>query len=48
VERAAALAVQKYHDPAWHAGSWMELTSPEVRALLPPARSAGSAGSASL
>jgi lipoate-protein ligase A len=46
-ERAAALAAQKYHDPAWHAGSWMELTSPEVRALLPSARSAGSAGSAS-
>ena len=46
-ERAAALAAQKYHDPAWHAGPWMELTSPEVRALLPSARSAGSAGSAS-
>ena len=23
-ERAATLAAQKYHDPAWHAGSWME------------------------
>jgi lipoate-protein ligase A len=45
-ERAATLAVQKYHDPAWHAGPWMELASPDLRALLAPARSAGSAGSA--
>jgi lipoate---protein ligase len=34
-----ALRSQKYHDPAWHAGSWSNVTAPEVRALLGPATS---------
>ena len=33
------LRSQKYHDPAWHAGSWTNVTAPEVRALLGPATS---------
>ena len=33
------LRSQKYHDPAWHAGSWSNVTAPEVRALLGPATS---------
>jgi lipoate-protein ligase A len=28
------LRVHKYHDPAWHAGPWSDLTPPAVRALL--------------
>jgi lipoate-protein ligase A len=36
----AVLRAQKYHDPAWHAGSWSSVTGPAVRALLGPARSA--------
>jgi lipoate-protein ligase A len=31
---AAELESQKYHDPAWHAGSWENLTPPEVAAVL--------------
>jgi len=34
------LRSQKYHDPAWHAGSWSSVTAPDVRALLGPATSA--------
>src|SRR5439155_474126 len=34
------LRSQKYHDPAWHAGSWSSVTAPHVRALLGPATSA--------
>jgi lipoate---protein ligase len=35
-EAAAAgrLAEGKYHDPAWHAGPWSDITPPAVRALL--------------
>ena len=33
------LRSQKYHDPAWHAGSWSNVTAPEVQALLGPATS---------
>jgi lipoate---protein ligase len=33
------LRSQKYHDPAWHAGSWSNVTAPSVRALLGPATS---------
>ncbi|MDX6494914.1 MAG: lipoate---protein ligase [Gaiellales bacterium] len=33
------LRSQKYHDPAWHAGSWSSVTAPEVRALLGPVTS---------
>jgi len=33
------LRAQKYYDPAWHAGSWSNVTAPEVRALLGPATS---------
>lgn len=33
---AAELSAQKYHDPAWHAGSWEEIMPPEVRAVLGP------------
>ncbi|HET6849193.1 MAG TPA: lipoate--protein ligase family protein [Gaiellales bacterium] len=33
-EAAGRLAEQKYHDPAWHAGPWSELTPPAVRALF--------------
>jgi lipoate---protein ligase len=33
------LRSQKYHDPAWHAGSWSNVTAPEVRALLGPVTS---------
>jgi hypothetical protein len=31
---AAALREQKYHDPAWHAGPWFDLTPPAVRGVL--------------
>ena len=31
---AEQLAAQKYHDPAWHAGSWQNLTPPDVAAVL--------------
>ncbi|HEY0389018.1 MAG TPA: lipoate--protein ligase family protein [Gaiellales bacterium] len=31
---ARRLRDEKYHDPAWHAGSWSNLTPPAVRALL--------------
>jgi lipoate-protein ligase A len=31
---AAELSRQKYHDPAWHAGPWSDLTPPAVRALF--------------
>ncbi len=31
---ARDLEAGKYHDPAWHAGPWSELTPPAVRALL--------------
>jgi hypothetical protein len=33
------LRAQKYHDPAWHAGSWSNVTTPEVRALFGTATS---------
>jgi lipoate-protein ligase A len=33
---AADLLARKYHDPAWHAGSWDELVPPAVRAVLGP------------
>ena len=36
----AGLRAQKYHDPAWHAGSWSSVTGPAVWALLGPVRSA--------
>jgi lipoate-protein ligase A len=37
-ERSAAadLVARKYHDPAWHAGSWEEIMPPSVRAVLGP------------
>jgi len=31
---ADLLREQKYHDPAWHAGPWSNMTPPAVRALL--------------
>ena len=31
---AARLAEGKYHDPAWHAGPWSDITPTAVRALL--------------
>ena len=31
---AERLRTQKYHDPAWHAGPWSDLTPPAVRVLL--------------
>jgi len=30
------LLARKYHDPAWHAGSWEEIMPPDVRAVLGP------------
>ena len=30
------LLARKYHDPAWHAGSWEEIIPPDVRAVLGP------------
>jgi lipoate---protein ligase len=35
-ESAAELLAGKYHDPAWHAGSWEDVLSPAVRAVLGP------------
>jgi lipoate-protein ligase A len=37
-EAAAAERLRdgKYHDPAWHAGPWADLTPPAVRAVLAP------------
>jgi len=32
------LRAERYHDPAWHAGSWSSVTTPAVRALLGPSR----------
>jgi lipoate-protein ligase A len=32
----ADLVARKYHDPAWHAGPWADLTPPVVRAVLAP------------
>lgn len=37
---ADRIRVQKYHDPAWHAGPWSDLAPPAVRAIL-GARPAG-------
>jgi lipoate---protein ligase len=37
-ERKSAedLSARKYHDPAWHAGSWEEIMPPAVAAVLGP------------
>jgi lipoate-protein ligase A len=33
-ETAAGLLVERYHDPAWHAGPWHDVTPDDVRAVL--------------